>query len=326
MSSAEANFLFCVGAQKAGTTWLYSYFAAHPQVHVQPVKEIHYFNVLWDPKQIGFREMREEHLASFAKEPALAEAGDIAPTDSARGATSVERGDGDQYEDSRRLVEMYASDEPDHAAYRRLMLDGAAGAKWVADITPDYSVLGGDRYLQMQSAFPGSKFLYLMRDPIQRMWSQIRMRTQWMRNNVNPDATEDFVLHRVLGGYQMHVIDRANYRGTIHALRKLPADSVKYMFYETMFEDANIRDLCDFMGIGFQPGNYHKRVREGGDVSMTPEQYSILKWMTAVTYRAVNRAFKGQVPASWDLSAMDARMPDFLDPSKIHPKVLKRLG
>ncbi|MDF3607355.1 sulfotransferase domain-containing protein [Paracoccus sp. DMF-8] len=134
MSSAEANFLFCVGAQKAGTTWLYSYFAAHPQVHVQPVKEIHYFNVLWDPKQIGFREMREEHLASFAKEPALAEAGDIAPTDSVR---------------------------------------------------------GGERYLQMQSAFPDSKFLYLMRDPIQRMWSQIRMRRQWMRSNVNPDATED---------------------------------------------------------------------------------------------------------------------------------------
>ncbi|WP_294932288.1 sulfotransferase [uncultured Paracoccus sp.] len=263
----QANFLFCVGAQKAGTTWLYSYFAAHPQVHVQPIKEIHYFNVLWDSKQIGFRRMREKHLASF---PPLPKSVLTLTGRFARGARSIlatERGDGGLYEDSRRLVEMYASEEPDHAAYRRLMLDGAADKPWVADITPDYSVLGGRRYRQMSDAFPGSKFLYLMRDPVQRMWSHLKMRAEWMCAHVRPGITAGDVLQKVLEGRERHILDRSNYRGTLFALGQLPADRVKYMFYETMFANDAIAGLCRFLGVDFHPGNYNHRVRGGVEVS-----------------------------------------------------------
>ena len=34
----------CIGAQKAGTTWLYWQLAAHPDFWMPPRKEIHYFN------------------------------------------------------------------------------------------------------------------------------------------------------------------------------------------------------------------------------------------------------------------------------------------
>lgn len=326
MSSAEANFLFCVGAQKAGTTWLYSYFAAHPQVHVQPIKEIHYFNVLWDPKQIGFRRTREKHLASFSKGPkrALALAGGFAGM--IRSALASERGDGGLYEDSRRLVEMYTSEEPDHAAYRRLMLEGSAGMPWVADITPDYSVLSGARYKAMAEAFPEAKFLYLMRDPIERTWSHIKMRTQWFHANGRPDMTEDGVIEKILGGLERHILDRSNYRGTLHALRHVPEDRVKYMFYETMFDETEIRGLCDFLGIGYHPGQYDRRVREGATLEMTQRQRRVIRWLTSASYRSVRRQFHDKVPESWDASGRKGVIPDFLDPSQIHPNVLKRLG
>ena len=315
----QANFLFCVGAQKAGTTWLYSYFAAHPQVHVQPTKEIHYFNVLWDRRQAGFRRNRENHLAALEHSGKSAIAG-------AMPAVSVSQGDGGSYEESRRLVEMYASEEPDHAAYRRLMLNGAAGKSWVADITPDYSVLGGRRYRQMGDAFPGSKFLYLMRDPVQRMWSHLKMRAEWMCTHVKPGTTPGDVLQKVLEGREKHILDRSNYRGTLFALGHLPADRVKYMFYETMFADDTIADLCDFLGIDFHPGNYSHRVRGGGGSLMTVEQRNTMRWLLAPSYKAVSRAFGGEVPASWDASAAEAQIPDFLDRSKIDPSVLERLG
>ena len=38
------NFFVCVGAQKAGTTWLARVLATHPDLFLTPVKEIHYFD------------------------------------------------------------------------------------------------------------------------------------------------------------------------------------------------------------------------------------------------------------------------------------------
>lgn len=267
MAVTEANFLFCVGAQKAGTTWLYNYFASHPQIHVQSVKEIHYFNVLWDRRQAGFRRNRENHLDTFARGAAKAAVHQVVSGAGANHSVSVEQGDGGSYEESRRLVEMYASEEPDHAAYRRLMLDGSNGKPWVADITPDYSVLGGRRYRQMHDAFPGSRFLYLLRDPVQRLWSHLKMRAEWMCAHVKPGITAGDVLQKVLKGREKHILDRSNYRGTLFALGHLPANRVKYMFYETMFADGAIAGLCDFLGVDFHPGNYNHRVRGGWTVS-----------------------------------------------------------
>ena len=34
----------CIGAQKAGTTWLYENLSRHPDVVMPPMKEIHYFD------------------------------------------------------------------------------------------------------------------------------------------------------------------------------------------------------------------------------------------------------------------------------------------
>ena len=34
-----------IGAQKAGTKWLYDQLIPHPQVYLTPIKEIHYWDV-----------------------------------------------------------------------------------------------------------------------------------------------------------------------------------------------------------------------------------------------------------------------------------------
>ena len=42
------NFL-CIGAQRAGTTWLYDLLASHPEVYVPSRrKEVHYFDWYYD--------------------------------------------------------------------------------------------------------------------------------------------------------------------------------------------------------------------------------------------------------------------------------------
>ena len=34
----------CIGAQKAGTTWLHAQLRSHPKVWLPPIKELHYFD------------------------------------------------------------------------------------------------------------------------------------------------------------------------------------------------------------------------------------------------------------------------------------------
>ena len=50
----------CVGAAKAGTTWLHTQLKAHPDCHFRAIKELHYFDAL-EGKRLG--QERERHLA-----------------------------------------------------------------------------------------------------------------------------------------------------------------------------------------------------------------------------------------------------------------------
>jgi hypothetical protein len=45
---AAAPDFIGLGAQRSGTTWLYSLIAAHPGVHGNVVKELHYFHRFWN--------------------------------------------------------------------------------------------------------------------------------------------------------------------------------------------------------------------------------------------------------------------------------------
>ena len=38
--------LFCIGAAKAGTSWLHTQLSAHPECHFRAIKELHYFDAL----------------------------------------------------------------------------------------------------------------------------------------------------------------------------------------------------------------------------------------------------------------------------------------
>src|SRR3984957_2732032 len=40
----------CIGAQKAGTTWLHKMLGQHPGAWLPPIKEIHYFDRLYRKK------------------------------------------------------------------------------------------------------------------------------------------------------------------------------------------------------------------------------------------------------------------------------------
>ena len=67
------NYFVCIGAQKAGTTWLARMLSRHPQVFVTPVKEIHYFDhVRGVTQHLADRKRRSRLRAAGTRHPSSA--------------------------------------------------------------------------------------------------------------------------------------------------------------------------------------------------------------------------------------------------------------
>ena len=71
--------------------------------------------------------------------------------------------------------------------YRTLMRPLKDGVKSL-DFTPEYAFLDEGQIAECKALSPGARVIYLLRDPLARAVSAIRMRTVWASNNAPADA------------------------------------------------------------------------------------------------------------------------------------------
>ena len=137
----------CVGAQKAGTRWLYDQLAFHPAFWMPPVKELHYF----DGARPGFPQ------------------GPAPP-----GADRQGPRQGQPRPDGRRRQPLRGPRPPlRRAEYLRLFKDKKAGIEGYArlfdekgedmtgDVTPAYSKLGDDDARAIVQRFPEVQIVFI---------------------------------------------------------------------------------------------------------------------------------------------------------------------
>jgi hypothetical protein len=143
----------CIGAQKAGTGWLYEQLRCHPQFWMPPLKEVHYFDrILRSPRN-------PERIANARK--AARDDRDIRFLDA--------------------LETLSTRPEIDLEKYAELFV--SKGTLVSGDITPGYSLLPDEIIDPIVRAFPGLKVIFLARDPVERAWSHLSM---WVRHKAIP--------------------------------------------------------------------------------------------------------------------------------------------
>jgi Sulfotransferase family len=147
----------CVGAQKAGTGWLYEQLRDHPDFWMPPVKELHFFD-----RTTGSDEALPERSVPYARKNE--ERIDIARL---RARDDRDRRFLDQF------TILWARDAPDLNEYARLF--ESKGHLISGDITPGYSILPESRVAKIVSRFPTTSVIFLARDPVERAWSQLSM-------------------------------------------------------------------------------------------------------------------------------------------------------
>ncbi len=151
-----------IGAQKAGTTWLYYNLLRHPQVWMPKVKELHYFDEkvryrssifakLWGKRfeDRRWRSQLELRMRNYRNYPNRRVFGEV-------------------------LWDLkYFLKSPNDKWYASLFEQGRR--KISGEITPDYSTLGRDAIAHVHEVMPEARIIFMMRNPMERAWSQAMM-------------------------------------------------------------------------------------------------------------------------------------------------------
>lgn len=131
------------------------------------------------------------------------------------------------------------------------LLDQPA-TRLTADITPAYSALPADAFDRIREGFGRAgvavKVVFLIRDPVERCWSAVRMyrRKQATIAGLNPELGEtEYLLRYATTG---HAQRRGRYDRTIATLERVfGPESVFVGIYERLFDRAVLQSLSDFL-------------------------------------------------------------------------------
>lgn len=252
----EPTFLFCVGATKAGTSWLYRYLARHPECHLRSIKELHYFDML---ESGNFDRHRQREAARLADLRAEAAAGKPMPALRAR-----------MLRDTEAWCSVIERDGEDLDAYRAYLTEGRGERPVVGDITPAYALLPVARLSAMARMASDVRFVYLMRDPVARLWSQARMVAQRKARSVAEfPARAAQVMGEMVDAIAKGRSDREDYIGAVARLRAAVDPARLFLqLQDEMMSVSGLARLCAFLGIAAAPADFAKRVHEGAPLEL----------------------------------------------------------
>lgn len=258
---ALPDFL-CIGAQKAGTTWLHYNMRYHPGIWLPKRKEIHYFD-----KKLGVKICSDSN--SF-------EGGD----DVYLNEPKATKGRPSLFERAKKYT-------PDHIVwelkYRFLPMTDkwyeslfkSAKGRVTGDYTPDYSMLDDDAVKYAYNLMPQCKIIFIMRNPIERAWSHAKMDLAAHAGKSVNDIDEDaFMEHFRSPGALM----RTNYVKTLMTWEKYFGSNVLPLFFDDIVNDPRtmIKKVYRFLNLDdsdlYIPDSIDKKVHVGQEMSI-PYKY-----------------------------------------------------
>ena len=254
----DRTFLLGVGAMKAGTTWLHDYLAASPQCQPGHRKEYHVFDSLDFPVEQG----KEPWLLHRVVDKARASLDDVAhgrPTD----PTFLHQA-------------AMIADEQLYFDYFTALFSRDPATRLTLDITPGYALLSTDRLASIRAEFERRSVrpvaVFLLRDPVERIWSQVRMQKRRRPEN-NPGSAEELVAQRYA---EPSYAERTRYEETVRHLDAAFGGQAGHAFYEELFDPATtereLRSLCGLAGIDYRAPDLDARFNVSPRSATLPEE------------------------------------------------------
>lgn len=220
--------MICIGAQRTSTTRLFACLKMHPEIILPRDKEVHYFNAVSPPYE-DLEPKTPDFLTRLSIRIAL-------------GAT-----------------DFFARNAPARRHFRRKLLRGRHIPEYYfglfksdgginCDITPAYALLSEEAIKCMRDTVPDAKILFIIRDPVERMWSEL-LYFYHMRHGEDGYSRllDDY---RDIDDFGEHQRKRCDYAATSKMFQSYFSDVMIVVFEEmNMRPRQTIADICEFVGI-----------------------------------------------------------------------------
>jgi hypothetical protein len=217
--------------QKAGTRWLYEQMNGRENVWMPPIKEINFFT------KGCFTENNLRAIASNNEPLPLEEY----TTDSLKRKKFY-----------RRFSKFQQASRPRLRWYLRLFDN--KGRHISGDISPNYSKVESDDIKLIAKKLPRTKFILLIREPVDRVWSALCMDLR--KNKVsaeditNWDTLLPLIEHRK---WEMKSLPSELWK---RWASEIPADRIGYWFFDDICTQPQkvVDEICGFLGVKAGPG------------------------------------------------------------------------
>jgi hypothetical protein len=281
-SAAEIkDYFVCIGAQKAGTTWLGRVLGRHPEIFFAPVKEVHYFDHvrgitghLSDSKRRS--RLRKHYQRLLTQWGRLAEL-------KAQNAWYAR----------------YMADPIDDRWYASLFTD-RLGRCFAGEATPEYAILGVEGLAHIKRLAPSARVIFIMRNPVRHAWS--RLLHQCRVRRLDARQLDERAMHAILAEERMRAL--GNFPATLDDLAHVfDRTQVLKLFYEDIHRDrlAALEQVSAFIGAGFTASALPRldaRHNRSQDVALPETLRKYLQTSTREIAVATGDRV-GSLPASW---------------------------
>ncbi len=275
------RYFVCIGAQKAGTTWLARTLSRHPDIFMTPVKEIHYFDHVRGVTAHLSDSKRRSRYRKYHQ----------------RMWTQWNRWS--EYRAQNSWYRAYMNDPIDDSWYCSLFQD-RLGRKMAGEATPEYSILGRDGLEHIRRLAPDARVLYIMRDPVPRAWSQILHRCRVQNIDAAKAGDDRLISLTEPEDFRMH----GDYGRVLDDLFTVfSSEQVLTAFYEEIHDDrhAALSKICGFLGVAAfddTAQSLKKRYNRSQTVTMPEGVGRHLRSLCAPVVRQVKERL-GAVPEGW---------------------------
>jgi hypothetical protein len=234
------NFL-CIGALKAGTTWLDLNLRNHPNIKMTPVKEIHYFD---DPSTMPTitRVITENWWRILLKHP-------------------LQRSLKERRKGYLQWLLRFLFLPRNENWYASLFSPGVGQIS--GETTPSYASLNENIVARIQDLMPNLKIIYILRNPIHRTWSHAAMYFRDLGyKNLETVSEEDIIKFLELETVTIN----SDYLKTLQTWEKFyPENQFFVGFFDQLVQDPRdfIKEIYDFLELDksdpFIPDTVYKK-------------------------------------------------------------------
>ena len=280
----KKTFLLGVGAQKAGTTWLHEELCKNDCFNPGFAKEYHTFDSIYASEFINLPSHWEKRLSGLS------------------GATD-RRSNRHRSELLKRLL--FASDSEAYFDYFDYLSIREENHVLVGDITPCYTLLSKEAFKAIRSGLASRGFdikvLLLMRDPVERIWSALRMKHRRNKDKFSNVTPEEFEIKLTQFYSRKSTYRRTDYERAINNLESVfRPHEIHYDFYERLFTEATFKRFENFVGFDLKLPDFNNFVNASPKQNLiTPKLTRTIAKHYQSTYDFVENKFDGLASELW---------------------------